>query len=150
MAKAARPITDNGNNFEPPNKGPLVASAGDFEDHALRSGKPIAENLDFGIAGDNLGGRNRNDHEDYHRRGMFSEVISNIAKEIGAGLRTDGWFDLRSVVENAPNKRITTSHGEIYITEDGILIIIDSRLQKDHAGRGERAVYARNSAKPPR
>jgi len=104
-------------------------------------------NNDFGIAGDNQGGTDRKAHEDYHRRGMFADVISDIAREIGANVRADGRFDLRSVVENAPGRRIKTSHGEIYITEDGILVIIDSKFKKDHAGRGELAIYARTEAK---
>ncbi len=105
------------------------------------------QNHDFVIAGDNLGGRNRSDHVDYHRQGQFSEIISDIASQIGATVRTDGLYDLRSVVANAPGRRITTSHGEIYLTEDGILVIIDSRFQRDHAGRGERAIYAKNASK---
>ena len=103
--------------------------------------------VDFGIAGDNLGGADRSAHEYYHRLGMFADVIADIAKQIGAGVRSDGRFDLRFVVERSPNKRIKTTHGEIYITDDGILVIIDSRFQKNHAGRDEFAVYAATRAK---
>jgi hypothetical protein len=103
--------------------------------------------VDFVIAGDNLGGINREAHEDYHRQGELAEIIAKIAEEIRATRRSDGRFDLRSVVANSPGKRITTSHGEIYLTEDGILVIVDSRFQRDHAGRGELAVYARSRAK---
>ncbi len=105
------------------------------------------KNNDFVIASNNPNIQNRSAHESFHEQGRFSEVISDIASQIGASARSDGRFDLRSAVESAPNRRITTSHGEIYFSEDGILVIIDSRFQRDHAGRGERAVYAKNEAK---
>jgi len=117
------------------------------EDETAETDTTGPDSTDFGIAGDNLGGTDRKEHEDYHGRGRFPDVISSIAGEIGAGVRPDGRFDLWSVVENVPGNRIETSHGEIYITKDGILVIIDSRFQKDHAGRGELAVYARTTAK---
>ena len=102
--------------------------------------------LDFAIASDNRGGSTRRQHEAYHESGQFAQVIKEIALEIGAELRADGKYDLRqSVVEAGRVKK--TSHGELRIEKDGSLVIIDRRFQKDHAGRGERAVYARTEAK---
>lgn len=43
----------------------------------------------------------------------------------------------------------TYPNGEMYLTEDGILVIIDDRFEGDHAGRGsyQLAAYARNKQK---
>ncbi len=105
------------------------------------------EENDFGIADNNQGGLNRQAHQNYHAQGRFAEVVEDIAKEIGAKKRTDGRYDLRGAVDNAPGRRIKTAFGEVYINEDGVLVIIDSRFQRNHAGRGEYAVYAVNSTK---
>ena len=72
----------------------------------------------------------------------FAWVIGQIANEIQAPTRVDGRFDLRSVVEKAQGQRIQTKFGELRIEQDGVLVIIDRRFQKGHAGRNEWAVYA--------
>ncbi len=135
---------ENNHNISPVRKVALLKKLDDIHSQEKRN---VSFGSDFVIAGDNLGGVDGKAHEDYHREGEFAEVISQIADEIGATLRSDLRFDLRSVVENSPGKRIATSHGEIYLTEDGVLVIGDSRFQRDHAGRGELAVYARSRAK---
>lgn len=101
-------------------------------------------------ASDNRGGFTRAEHKEFHGEGEFAKIIADIAKDekVNASEREDGRFDLREAVERAPGKRIKTAHGELYLTEyDGILVIIDDRFKKDHAGRGEVAVYARTRPK---
>ncbi|MGB2662014.1 MAG: hypothetical protein WBD04_06490 [Candidatus Omnitrophota bacterium] len=103
---------------------------------------------DFGISSEGEEVFTRAEHEALHEKGKFAGVMESIAKEIGAKKRRDGRYDLRKVVERRPDQWIKTSHGEIRI--DGytrILVIIDDRFEKDHAGRGEYAVYARNEPK---
>ncbi|MBN2453624.1 MAG: hypothetical protein JXB40_05115 [Candidatus Omnitrophica bacterium] len=101
---------------------------------------------DFGIASDNSVGVTRTQHVAFHEAGRFPDILSDIAATMGAKTRADGKFDLRETVRQAGG-RITTVYGEVYITDDGILVVIDSRFQKDHAGRGEQAVYASTNAK---
>jgi len=104
-----------------------------------------AEENDFGIAGDNQGGVNRREHERRYNAPVL-EIIKEICKELGIKADSEGYYDLRSAVQ-ARGGRIKTSHGEIYITEDGVLVIKDSRIQRSHAGRGELAVYATDDSK---
>jgi preprotein translocase subunit SecA len=101
---------------------------------------------DFGIAGDNSAGETRAQHEYFHEQGDFQTVISDIARSLGASRRNDGLFDVRSIVALAGGV-ITTEYGELRIESDGILVIRDSRFGKNHAGRGEYAVYAESEAK---
>ena len=114
---------------------------------AAGASQTTAYDIDFSISSDNVGLVSRKEHEAYHKEGKFAEVIKAIAEEIGAKQKLeDGSYDLRTVVQEAGD-RIKTSYGELRIESDNVLVIIDSRFQKDHAGRGEYAVYARNESK---
>jgi hypothetical protein len=90
-------------------------------------------------------------HDVYHGKGKFAEVIEELGTELGIAADDNGNYDLRTKVENDGvldgdgNKTLTTSSGELTITTDGVLIIIDSRFEAGHAGRTRQAVYARDS-----
>ena len=92
---------------------------------------------------------NRMEHERYHEAGQFSQVIQSIASEIGI---TDydplKGYDLTNAVRRAGGK-ISSPQRELRLEDDGILVVIDKRFEKDHAGRGsyQLAVYARDEAK---
>ena len=84
------------------------------------------------------------EHTKYHQDGNFAEVISMIANEIGAEFDQEtGLYKIKEKLIESNNK-IRTSTGELYyIAEDNILVIVDSRFNKDHAGRGRQCVYVR-------
>lgn len=88
----------------------------------------------------------RKGHEEYHRAGDFKNVIESIAKELEIKPNDKGEYDFREYLKGKNIKRIETSHGEVRI-EDEILIIIDSRFKRNHAGRKRLTVYAQNEAK---
>ena len=107
-----------------------------------------AEVFDPGVASDNSAGLTREEHLDFHEQGEFKEIIGQIADEVGAEVDARGDFDFRGfLVSHTSNHRYRTSHGEIYIGEEGILVIQDSRFKKDHVGRDRFAVYASSPEK---
>ena len=120
---------------------------------------PASAGADFGIASTHEAGWERKTHEYFHHLGKFNDVIGMIAYETGATdlpkimVGDEEFYDLRGAVSKAEGKRISlhdergNETGEIRIEKDGTLVIIDSRFEKDHAGRGQQAVYARTEAK---
>ncbi|MGD2279422.1 MAG: cellulase family glycosylhydrolase, partial [Candidatus Omnitrophota bacterium] len=111
------------------------------------------EESDFAISSEGAEDFTREGHEDFHREGKFAEVIESIAQEliskrISLKKRHDGRWDFKKALDKKWGKRIETSCGELRIDEvSKALVIIDDRFEKDHVGRNEYAVYARNEAK---
>jgi len=113
--------------------------------HAI--GIPI-QGLDFNIGADGTFMMSREAHN--VRNEGYKAVLSMVAVELGIEADSKGKYDFRGAITNdiarGGNGIIKTSHGEISINEDGRLIIIDSRMPSGHAGRNERACYARDAA----
>ncbi|MDD4202741.1 MAG: metallophosphoesterase family protein, partial [Candidatus Omnitrophica bacterium] len=85
------------------------------------------------------------DHDIFHIKGDFSSILFRIGQE----LNIKGIDVVKKIREklDGRTKIIKTENGSVRSEQDGIIVIIDSRFKKDHAGRSLSAVYARNEAK---
>jgi hypothetical protein len=113
---------------------------------------------DFTISGEGSKNTNRGQHEKINER--IKRIVYEIATElklrnVNAGI-LDGEYDLYAYVmqhgvTRGKERYVTTSRGELRITEDGILVIVDNRLtpEDDHAGRDRLCVYVHSKRKIP-
>lgn len=113
----------------------------------------------------------RQKHEQYHREGNFYEVISDIGEEMrkkgyNVFRNDDGNWDLRKVLAATETKTIILREGkkemmgsapeiselrleEVKLAKGGtvtILIVVDNRFQRNHAGRRRLALYSKDEA----
>lgn len=125
-------------------------------DRAIFAETGYGQQRDFGISSnyDLEGLVSRKAHEEFHELANFSGVIKSIVRELrNNGFivnKAKGMFKLREVVKANGGKIVYTVRGrytELRLEKDGILVIIDERFKKDHAGRNHFAVYARNETK---
>ena len=86
------------------------------------------------------------DHEIFHLQGDFKRVLLAIGNELGIKGQSVIVKKLREKFKGKA-KTIKTGHGSVRLEEDGIMVIVDERFKKDHAGRKLLTVYARNEAK---
>ncbi|MCK4851490.1 MAG: metallophosphoesterase, partial [Candidatus Omnitrophica bacterium] len=115
----------------------------------------IETQKDFGIAGDGQGGASRKEHEEYQKN--IPAVLAQIAEDLDREFEKQGdkyrvkfdektgEYGIRDAVERLGGS-IGTEYGEVRI-ESGVLIMIDTRFDVDHAGRGRLQVFARTEAR---